>query len=102
MCLGVERPLNIFFQISSDFKPWKFRNYFTHGGWWYKGGGIFFLFLLKMKHFLVGSLWRKSRLIALLVTKPYRGAASGHRELGLPASQAGQSWLEKNTISVSS
>ena len=35
-----------------------------------------FLFLLKMKHFLVGSLWRKSWLIALLVTKPYRGAAS--------------------------
>ena len=65
-----------FFQISSDFKPWKFRNYFTHEGWGNKGGGIFFLFLLKMKHFLVGSLWRKSWLIALLVTKPYRGAAS--------------------------
>lgn len=44
MCLGVERPLNIFFffQISSDFKPWKFRNYFTHGGWGNKGGRIFF------------------------------------------------------------
>ena len=93
---------HFFFQISSDLKPWKFRNYFTHGGWGNKRGRIFFLFFLKMNCFLVGSLWRKSWLTALLVTTLPRCCLSGHRDLGLPASQAGRSCLEKNTISISS
>lgn len=65
-------------------------------------GGYFFLFLLKMKHFLVGSLWRKNSLTALLVTTLPWCCFSGHRELRLPASQAGRICLKKNTISISS
>lgn len=64
-----------FFQISSDFKPWKFRNYFTYGGWGNKEGDIFFSF--SENETLLGRKSLEKELTPqLCLWQPYHGAAS--------------------------